>query len=247
MPNQSTTIRPDSARIQGFTLIELLVVVTIIAILAAILLPSLSRARAIAKTTVCKNNIKQLGLVMRLYTEEFNAVPPTKFGCCPWPKPQWIWVFRDYSEENGARMRPYKWQSGGWKEGDVYCPVGFEYKDGGNNNRMDYNINMRITNYSAKTYRAPLIDAQPNNELIVVFHDGWDAWNKVSDPYGAVWGNKFYDGVHFTRMLGLIHHYKWGGTVFSFWDGHVEYVRFQGTREAYYDENSDIMRWKVKK
>ncbi len=57
---------------RGFTLIELLVVVSIIALLVSILLPALADARRQAKGAVCQNNLKQTGISMLMYANEFN-------------------------------------------------------------------------------------------------------------------------------------------------------------------------------
>lgn len=85
------------AHIKGFTLIELLVVIAIIAVLMAILMPALQRVREQAGSAACKSNLKQMGLVVSMYTGDYEGKFHQEVGY-PQDGPQNSWVYA---------MRPY--------------------------------------------------------------------------------------------------------------------------------------------
>ncbi len=81
--------RATARRPGGFTLVELLVVIGIIALLIGILLPSLSRARASAKTLVCLSQVRQTAFAFQLYANEYEGIVipenlPGFFSSAPW-------------------------------------------------------------------------------------------------------------------------------------------------------------------
>ncbi len=140
MPSDSllppTTRRGVVSARRPFTLIELLVVVAIIAILAAMLLPALSRARRTVKEAMCVTNLRQFALYFGIYADDFNGQVPASIGhgipvgTTYWNVrdrgTQWIWWYGYYV---GQGMF---FGSGHIRDRRLfYCPALDESLDGG--------------------------------------------------------------------------------------------------------------------
>ena len=103
----------------AFTLVELLVVVAILSLLISMLMPSLGRAKEMARKTMCMTNMKGMGLGLRMYVEQNDQFVPPFHAIMNEEaingKPQWTWYWCDflvsYCDESA---KPAQWKSGDW-------------------------------------------------------------------------------------------------------------------------------------
>ncbi len=133
------TRRTAPLPVRGFTLIELLVVIAIIAILAAILFPVFAQVRAKARQTSCLSNLRQHGLAIAMYVQDWEAFPPFSYVTHGVPV-RWYDQVYAYTRDAGIFVCPQvarKWAFGQAGRNATY---GYNYQYLGNSRANCWNV-----------------------------------------------------------------------------------------------------------
>jgi prepilin-type N-terminal cleavage/methylation domain-containing protein/prepilin-type processing-associated H-X9-DG protein len=229
---------------RGFTLVELLVVIGIIAVLIALLMPSLSAARSHATTIQCGANLHSIGQAMQQYANDFKGRVPRGYYYSPWYQQGhilWAEAFSRYVgqpvEEADLTANRDRLMAAKFRQIGVYqCPV-FPNEEQpldyvvsswvpGGNSAGDDGANIVITRLSRPSEMVYLTEAN-NNRLtdLFAFHDVWDSTHLPSEADGTPRLN--------ARMLNDQRHR--GRINLMYLDGHVTSKPYREVKRRDFD------------
>jgi prepilin-type N-terminal cleavage/methylation domain-containing protein/prepilin-type processing-associated H-X9-DG protein len=217
---------PRNHRRAAFTLIELLVVIAIIAILASLLLPALTNAKASAKAAVCKSNQRQFGLATALYANDYGDHMPQQEAANSW---QYNWL---------DQLWPYVVSgSTDWLDGKgrlMYCPNSVR-RQAGPYYYPDYGYSGRIGKMSRPGYllyepRRLGGCKMPSRMVYLLDTNDLDIYAVYgSFDFGGLDGS----GANVQGTLNAVIAYRDSGRTNNlFADGHVENVGMRGFSDA---------------
>ncbi len=222
----------------GFTLIELLVVIAIIALLMAILIPVLRKAREQAKNVECFNNLRQIGLAAYLYAEEYDLYVPR--GAAGSTERAWYQLFMPFLAQkpkgNDYRtVKIYRCPSYPDKEQTVcYVVNGWDFKDKNDMVGDEILRPTKLTTCTQRAYTLYLVDNEdgPWRHIIRSADDPGikrcDVWHPGHMP-----SSESHDITRGRRVARARHRF---GCNSLYLDWHVEYIPAE-------DITIDMWRW----
>ena len=194
---------------RGFTLIELLVVIAIIAILAAILFPVFARAREKARQSSCLSNVKQIGLGILMYSQDYDGLYPRRCGNYL-DAPEICWMHKVHPYVNNLQI----FQCPSAPEGNP----GGAYGDGAHN--LPSGVDQWLGSYGINCHHTNQKEAQIKNpaQTIMLSEVSPSGWAIFKHPWPAS------DGRVCGPTIQSRHNDGFNG---CFFDGHTKWYNEQ--------------------